>query len=333
MKILVIGTGSWGTALAQTSIDNGNDVRLYGVDSAEVQDIIVNHKNTKYFGESVILPKELFATTDLEEAMRIVPDAILLAVPTFAIRSTCEAVKGYITKPTIFINVAKGFDPTTDQRLSDVIRETIPEGKLSSVVSLIGPSHAEEVILRMMTSICAVSQSEADAKKVQEAFSNKYMRIYTGTDEAGSEIGVAIKNVLAIASGMAHGLGYGDNTRAALITRGLQEMTRFGIAHGGRPETYMGLTGVGDLIVTCSSIHSRNFQAGSKIGKDDDATDFLATNKKTVEGIRTAKIVHEISAEKGIEMPICEEVYKVLYAGKAPSVAVLDLMTRDLKAE
>lgn len=332
MNILVIGSGSWGTALAQTAVDNGNNVIIYGVSEDEVSDINITHRNSKYF-DGVILPKELCATTDLAKAMEINPAIILLAVPTFAIRSACENIVKYLKKPTIIINVAKGFDPTTNDRLSDTIREVIPTEYLSSVVSLIGPSHAEEVILRKLTSICAVSQSHEDAKIVQQVFSTDYMRIYTGTDEVGSEIGVAIKNVLAIASGIAYGLGHGDNTRAALITRGLQEMARFGIAHGGQPETYMGLTGVGDLIVTCFSIHSRNFQAGSRIGMDDSAKDFLSTNKKTVEGIRTAQIVHDIAERKHIDMPICEEVYQVLYMNKKPTTAITDLMSRDLKGE
>ena len=205
--------------------------------------------------------------------------------------------------------------------------------KLSSVVSLIGPSHAEEVVIRMLTTICAVSQNEADAKKIQHLFSNDYLRVYRGNDEVGSEIGVAVKNAIALASGMLSGLGYGDNTRAALITRGLAEMIRFGTALGGRAETFMGLTGMGDLIVTCTSVHSRNFQACFEIGKAGNAQIFWDTNTKTVEGVRTAKIVHEIAAEKGIDMPIVNEIYSVLYEGKSPVQSARDLMLRDLKPE
>ena len=332
MKLVIIGSGSWGTALAQTAKDNGHEVVIYGIQSDEVRDINTNHRNSKYFPKVNINP-ELYATSSLREAMAIEPDMVLLAVPTFAIEGVCEEIVPTLKKKTIFINVAKGFNPRTDERLSEVIRRVVPTGKLSSVVSLIGPSHAEEVILRLLTTVSAVSQKEDDAKAVQEVFSNEYFRVYTGTDEIGSEIGVAIKNVLAIASGIAHGLGYGDNTRASLITRGLQEMMRFGIVHGGKERTYMGLTGVGDLIVTCSSIHSRNFQAGSRIGMDDSAKDFLSTNKKTVEGIRTAQIVHDIAEREHIDMPICEEVYQVLYMNKKPTTAITDLMSRDLKGE
>ena len=184
-----------------------------------------------------------------------------------------------------------------------------------------------------MTTICAVSLDETDAEKIQSWFSNEFFRVYTGNDEIGSEIGVAVKNSIAFASGILEGLGYGDNARAALMTRGLAEIIRFGTALGGRFETFMGLTGIGDLIVTCTSWHSRNFQAGYEVGKADSAKIFWDENTKTVEGVRTAKVVHEIAQEKHIEMPINEEIYKVMYEGKKPSQCAKDLMLRDLKAE
>ena len=217
--------------------------------------------------------------------------------------------------------------------MSDVIRRNISAEHLSSVVSLIGPSHAEEVVIRMLTTICAVSQKEADAQKIQKLFSNDYLRIYTGTDEIGSEIGVAVKNAIALASGVLYGLGYGDNTRAALITRGLMEMTRYGVALGGKKETFMGLTGIGDLIVTCTSKHSRNFQAGYDIGKHNSAKYFWDNNTKTVEGVRTAKAVHENAKRLGIDMPIVNEIYQVLFEDKNPEDSARDLMLRDLKSE
>ena len=217
--------------------------------------------------------------------------------------------------------------------MSQVIRRTISKEHLSSFVSLIGPSHAEEVVIRQLTTIDAISLKIEDAKLIQELFSNQYLRIYTGTDEIGSELGAAIKNVMAIASGILSGLGYQDNTRAALITRGLQEMIRYGVFFGGQEKTFMGLTGIGDLIVTCSSIHSRNFQAGYQIGKENTVKNFFANNTKTVEGVRTAKIVHRTSQENGIVMPICEEVYQILYEGKKPDTCAKDLMLRNLKEE
>lgn len=330
MKTAVIGTGSWGTALAQVLADNDQDVILYGIEPDQIQDINENHQNSKFFPGVQLNPK-LKATGDLQEAADA--DVVLLAVPSAAIAPVARQTADVLKKKAIWINVAKGFNPGTNERLSEVLRRVIPEEKISSVVSLIGPSHAEEVVERQLTSIDAVSLKEEDAQTVQKLFSNEYMRIYTGDDEIGSELGAAVKNVMAIASGMIAGLGYKDNTRAALITRGLQEMIRFGTHFGGSPRTFIGLTGVGDLIVTCSSWNSRNFQAGYQIGKENDVRHFLDTNTKTTEGVRTAKIVHDLAQQEGIDMPICEEVYQILYEGKEPSECASDLMLRDLKKE
>lgn len=330
MKNVIIGSGSWGTALAQVLADNNQDVTVVGVVDDEVKDINENHANSKFF-PGVKLNEKVKATTDMD----VVKDAdlVLLAVPTPAVEGVASKVGSLLEKKVPIVNVAKGFDPKTDERMSEVIRRVVPEEKLSSVVSLIGPSHAEEVVVRQLTSIDAVSQKEEDAKLVQDLFSNDYLRIYTGNDEIGSELGAAVKNVMAIASGIIGGLGYKDNTRAALITRGLQEMIRFGMHFGGKPETFVGLTGVGDLIVTCSSEHSRNYQAGYQIGKENDVRHFLETNTKTTEGVRTAKVVHEIAEKEHIDMPICEEVYQILYEGKQPKDCAADLMLRQLKKE
>ena len=305
MKAVVVGSGSWGTGLAQVLCDNNEDVMIYGNCESEIRDINENHQNAKYFA-GVELNPALKATTDIQ----VVKDA-----------------------DVIVVNTSKGFHPETFDRMSDVIRRNISAEHLSSVVSLIGPSHAEEVVIRMLTTICAVSLKEADAQKIQKLFSNDYLRIYTGTDEIGSEIGVAVKNAIALASGVLYGLGYGDNTRAALITRGLMEMTRYGVALGGKKETFMGLTGIGDLIVTCTSKHSRNFQAGYDIGKHNSAKYFWDNNTKTVEGVRTAKAVHENAKRLGIDMPIVNEIYQVLFEDKNPEDSARDLMLRDLKSE
>lgn len=330
MKTVVIGSGSWGTGLAQALADKQEDVIIYGLDEMEINDINEHHKNSKFFPD-VDLNPQLRATMDIQ----VVKDAdvVVLSVPSIAIESVCHQIAPIVEKKVIIINTSKGFHPKSNDRMSNVIRDAMPADKLSSVVSLIGPSHAEEVVIRMLTTICAVSRNEEDAKKIQHLFSNDYLRVYRGNDEVGSEIGVAVKNAIALASGMLAGLGYGDNTRAALITRGLAEMIRFGTALGGRPETFMGLTGMGDLIVTCTSVHSRNFQAGFEIGKAGSAQIFWDTNTKTVEGVRTAKIVHEIASEKGIDMPIVNEIYRVLYEGKSPVQSAKDLMLRDLKPE
>lgn len=330
MKTVVIGSGSWGTALAQVLADNKEEVIIYGIDKSEIDDINLNHENSKYF-EGVELNPNLKATDDIT----VVKDAdiVLLAVPTFAIEGICLQIDPYLKNNIIVVNVSKGFHPETSERMSEVIRRCISKEHLSSVVSLIGPSHAEEVVIRLLTTIDAVSLKEEDAQVIQRTFSNNYLRIYTGDDEIGSELGVAIKNVMAIASGILSGLGYQDNTRAALITRGLQEMIRYGVFFGGKQQTFMGLTGIGDLIVTCTSIHSRNFEAGYQIGKENDVTNFLKYNKKTVEGVRTAKIVHKVAKENNIDMPICEEVYQILFEGKEPKTCANDLMLRELKKE
>lgn len=330
MKIVVIGSGSWGTGLAQVLCDNKEDVIIYGNCESEVNDIEQNHRNSKFFDDVKINP-ELHATTDISVVKNA--DIVVLTVPTIAIESVCHQINPLIKEKTIIVNASKGFHPETFERMSCVIRDNISKEKLSSVVSLIGPSHAEEVAIRMLTTICAVSLNEDDAKIVQQLFSNNYFRVYTGTDEIGSEVGAALKNAVAVASGVLYGLGYGDNTRAALITRGLMEITRFGIALGGKQETFMGLTGMGDLIVTCTSKHSRNFQAGYEIGKANTSKIFWDTNTKTVEGVRTAKAVHELATKMNIEMPIIFNVYKVLYEGKKPSESATDLMMRDLKSE
>ena len=311
MRTVVIGSGSWGTALAQVLQDNHQEVLVYGVAEAEVNDINENHKNSKYFGDVELNP-ELKATTDIQCVKGA--DIVLLAVPTIAIDPICHQINDILDKKTIIINVSKGFHPETNERMSQVIRRCIDEDKLSSVVSLIGPSHAEEVVIRLLTTIDAISLNNEDAVTVQNLFSNQYLRIYTGNDEIGSELGVAIKNVMAIASGILSGLGYQ-------------------VHFGGQQKTFMGLTGIGDLIVTCTSVHSRNFEAGYQIGKENSVENFFKNNTKTVEGVRTAKIVHRVAKENGIDMPICEEVYQILFNGKLPSECAQDLMIRDLKKE
>lgn len=329
MKTIILGTGSWGTALCQVLVDNHCDALMWGIDEFEVNDINLRHKNSRY--ADVILSNEIHAVRDIN----IVKDAdiILLAVPTNAIENVLLDAAKYINKKVIIINVAKGFHPITHKRLSEVIREIIPGELLESVVSLIGPSHAEEVILRMITVINAVSTNEDTAKTVQQLFSNEYFRVYRNTDEIGAEIGVAIKNIMALASGILVGIGQGDNAKAALMTRGLAEMTRYGISFGGKKETFLGLDGVGDLIVTCTSKHSRNFQAGYEIGLERGAEAFLKRNRKTVEGIAACKVVYEEARKRGISMPITDQVYEVLYKGKDPVEAVHELMIRELKSE
>jgi len=333
MKIAILGTGSWATALSQVLIDNGHETMMYGINQDEINDINQYHRNSRYF-KDVQIDEKIKATSNLEETIK---DAsyILITVPTSAVRSILEQVRPFIKQKVTIINASKGFDLTTNKRISETIREVLDETYRNEVVSLIGPSHAEEVVIRQLTTVCSVSLDIECAKNVQELFSNTYFRVYSHQDEIGAEYGVALKNVIAIASGAIHGLGYGDNTRAALMTRGLAEMTRFGVRKGGLPETYLGLTGIGDLIVTCSSKHSRNFMAGYEIGLADDAEEFMKNNKKTVEGIRTCKVIYEDLRANypDVEMPIVEAIYAVLYRGVKPSQAIQVLMLRELKQE
>lgn len=332
MKCCILGSGTWGTALAQVLADNGNDVIIYGISKDEIDDIALRHKNSRYFGEDVLLPVQIRATQNIEEALdgaRV----IVLAVPTFAVRSLLNQIRPFLKNEPYLVSVAKGFDPDTLMRMSEVIRDVIPENMRQEVVSLIGPGHAEEVILRMLTCITATSVDEEAGKFIQSLFANPYFRVYAQTDEIGAEYGVAVKNAIAIASGISQGIGMGDNAKAALATRGLVEMMRFGVLCGGKQSTFIGLTGIGDLMVTCNSVHSRNYQAGYEIGKANSAEEFLRTNTKTVEGIRTAKIVYELAKEKGIEMPIITAVYDVIFRGRKPTEVVNELMTRELKKE
>lgn len=330
MKISICGSGSWGTALAQVLADNHHDVQLWGIMEDEVRDINENHRNSKYFAETEI-NRDIRAISDLHKVKG--SDLVLLAVPTGAIESVCQNLNEILDKKTIFINVAKGYHPVTHERLSVVIRQTIKADLLQDVVSLIGPSHAEEVILRMLTTVNAVCENEESSMLVQQLFSNHYFRVYRNRDVVGAENGVAVKNIIALASGILEGIGGGDNARAALMTRGLAEMARFGTFKGGKAETYLGLTGVGDLIVTCTSVHSRNFQAGLLIGQNDSADLFWKTNTKTVEGVNACKVVYEEALKNHISMPITSEVYKVLYENEKPSEAIHRLMNRELKSE
>ncbi len=327
MKVRIVGSGSWATALAQVLVDNGVDTMIYGISKEEVDDINQNHQNTHFF-DCQINPL-IKASTDIN----IIKDAdvILLGIPTIAMEDVLSKIKTLMDHDYMVINVAKGFHVQTKERMSVLIKRIL--GEDIKVISLIGPSHAEEVIMRQLTVVNAVAEDLNVARKIQELFSNEYFRVYTNDDVTGAEIAAAIKNVMAIASGCLAGIGQGDNARAALITRGLHEMTRFGLKLGGRKETFSGLNGVGDLVVTASSIHSRNFQAGMAIGKALGAKEFLATNQKTVEGINTTKTVVMMAKELGIEMPICEAVYAVLFEEKDPRIAIIELMSRPLKVE
>ncbi len=331
-KITILGAGSWGTALALVLADNGNQVTIYSKNSKVCDEINHKHTNSNYFDEVFLLPTSIVATCDLSQAIQET-QLILLSVPSSSVRSLVSSIIPLLKTKTLFINTAKGFDPTTNDRLSETIRRLVPKKFLLGVVSLIGPSHAEEVINRQLTLVSAVSKYSHLAEQISQLFSNEYFRVYIQKDEIGSEVGSALKNVIAIASGVVTGLKLGDNARAALVTRGLTELMQLGKVLGGKLKTLAGLTGLGDLIVTCYSKHSRNYQAGIKIGKDNSAEPFLTTNQKTVEGVAFAKIAHQLAKKYRLKLPIIEAVYAVLYDKKRPSDLIKTLMNRPLKVE
>ncbi len=332
MKVTVLGAGTWGTALSQVLADNGHDVFLYARKQEVVDEININHTNVAYFPKEIILSSKIHAVISLSEAIEHAR-ILVFCVPTLALKLLLKDVIPFLKKKVIIVNTAKGFDPDKKQRLSDLIREEVPKEKRSGIVSLIGPGHAEEVIQRQLTVVTATGQSLHANRTIQNLFSTSYFRVYTNQDEIGAEYGVAIKNAIAIASGILEGLGYGDNARAALVTRGLHEMVRFGKHFGGKTKTYLGLTGLGDLMVTCNSHHSRNFIAGVQIAKDNGAEHFLHSPHATTEGIKTVETVYFIAQEHHIYMPIVEAIYQVLYQQAKPKEVIISLMVRPLKKE
>ena len=330
MKVSFLGSGAWASALANVVSDNGHDVLLYGVCKEEIDDINLNHKNSKYF-KDVKLNENIKGTLNIDDVVD--SEIIVIAVPSSQIRVVLNKIKDKLVNKPVILNVSKGFDEVTHKRLSSVIKEEISEDKINGVVTLIGPSYAEEVVVKYYTAVSAVGTCKEANEKIQLLFSNSYFRVYTNDDEIGAEVGAGIKNVIAIASGILLGLGYKDNSRAALITRGLAEITRYGVAIGASQKTFLGLTGIGDLFLTCSSLTSRNFSSGVEIGRLDSASEFLKNNNKTVEGIYACKIIHDAAIELGVDMPITNAVYNVLYLDKKPSEELSQLMTRRLRQE
>lgn len=331
-KIAVMGGGSWGSALANLLVDNHKEVLVYDNDQATVDEINQFHTNKSKLGDNP-LSKEIKATRSLEEALNF-SSLIVLAVPTSVTRIVLSNIKKIIKDKKLFVNVAKGLELNTNDRVSEIVYDEIPSQYIEGFVSLTGPSHAEEVIVRNLTSIVAASENLEHAKLVQEIFSNEsYFRVYTSCDLIGAELGGSLKNIYAIASGMLDGLGYGINAKSALITRGLLEMKRITVLLGGLEETLNGLVGVGDLIVTCMSKFSRNYSAGLLIGEGDDLKTSLSKMTMVVEGVKTCKTAYHLSKKLGIETPIIDAVYDVLFNEIEPRVVIKNLMARELKSE
>ncbi len=331
MKITIIGAGSWGCALANILAYNNHLVMLYDVNKNTVKEI--NEKHLNSLVPNVHLNEAIAASTNLEEVVSF-SDIIILSVPTKVMREVLNNIKCVISNPKLFVNTSKGLEPITFKRVSEIVKEVIPSTFIKGFVALTGPSHAEEVIINLPTTICSVSDNLNDAKLIQKLFSNQTnFRVYTGDDLIGSELCSAIKNVYAIASGLLEGMGYGDNARAGLITRALVEMKRIVTFLGAKEDTLYGLTGVGDLIVTTTSHHSRNFQAGVKLASGKSLDETIASMSMTVEGARTAEAVYELAKKYHIDTPIINEVYNVIYLRKPVKDAINDLFKRELKNE
>lgn len=329
-KVAVLGAGSWGTALSMVLADNGHDVRLWTHRKEQAIEINEKHKNSRYLENP--LPKSIKAFYDIERAIEDV-EAVVLVVPTKAIREVCQKIKDILPKKATIIHASKGIEPETLKRISEMIHEEIPSYQFEDIVVLSGPSHAEEVALRHPTTVTVASINEEKATFTQNLFINNNFRVYTSKDVIGVELGGALKNIIALGAGISDGLGFGDNAKAALITRGLAEITRLGSALGANPFTFLGLCGVGDLIVTCTSVHSRNWRAGNLLGKGKSLDVILEEMGMVVEGVRTTKAAYQLSKKYNIEMPITEGLYQVLFENIPPKVVVEQLMSRDKRKE
>ena len=327
-RIGVLGAGSWGTALAILLHDNGHDVTVWSIHEEEVEALNTTRRHERKL-PGVEIPEGILFTTDMKETMSD-KDVCVLAVPSPFIRSTCQKMKQYVRAGQIIVNVAKGIEENTLYTLTDIIEEELP---YADACVLSGPSHAEEVSRRLPTTCVVSSRTRKTAEYLRSVFVSPVFRVYISPDMLGIELGGALKNVIALAAGTADGLGYGDNTKAALITRGIAEIARLGIKMGGKPETFYGLTGIGDLIVTCASVHSRNRKAGYLIGKGYTMDEAMKEVQMVVEGVYSARAALALASKYQVEMPIVEQVNKVLFENKNAEEAVKELMLRDKKIE
>lgn len=324
MKISILGSGGWGIALALAAERNGHSVVLWSLFEKEVEELLKNRESKKLLSD-VKIPEDVKITNNISDADG--SEIVIIAVPSVAVRETAKRIND-IKNVGIVVNVAKGLEDQSLKRLSQVISEEVNK----SVVVLSGPSHAEEVARCVPTSLVSASADKAAAELVNEAFSNEYLRIYTNDDVAGAELGGALKNIIAVAAGFCDGMGLGDNTRAALITRGLTEIARLGVMVGAKERTFAGLTGLGDLVVTCTSKHSRNRRFGEMVGRGVDVQTALK-EVGTVEGYYATKLAFGLANKVGAEMPIISQCYKVLYENADVNGCVKELMLRPSKSE
>lgn len=327
-KMCVLGAGSWGTALSIVLAENNNNVSLWTLNNKQKEEINLKKINEKYL-PGIKLNPSIEATCDIEQSINGA-EVIVLAVPSQAIRSVCSQIKSHVKPNQIIVNASKGLERSTGLRISQVVESEIPNARFAV---LSGPSHAEEVALNLPTTISVASNNPSDAIEIQSIFSNKTFRVYTNFDMIGVELGGTLKNIIAFGAGICDGVGYGDNTKSALITRGLAEIKRLGIALNAKPETFSGLSGMGDLIVTCTSKHSRNRKAGMLIGEGKSLEDALEEVQMVVEGVVATEVAYKLSKEMNVEMPITESIYSVIYGGVSAKDAVEKLMSRDNKSE
>ena len=327
-KISVLGAGSWGTALSLLLHNNGHEVILWSIIEDEVKMLQQKRQHESKL-PGVKLPDEMEITSDLSYSVKD-RDVLILAVPSPFTRSTAHSMRELVRDGQILVNVAKGIEESTLMTLSEIIEQEIPQ---ADVAVLSGPSHAEEVGRGLPTTCVVSARSRKTAEYLQGIFMSPVFRVYTSPDILGVELGGSLKNVIALAAGTADGLGYGDNTKAALITRGIAEIARLGIQMGARFETLYGLSGMGDLIVTCASVHSRNRKAGYLMGQGYTMEEAMKEVQMVVEGVYSAKAAKQLAEKYQVEMPIAEEVNKVLFEGKSAKAAVMDLMLRDKKVE
>ena len=324
----VMGAGSWGTALALLLHSNGHQVTVWSINEEEVE-MLSKEREHKSKLPGVKIPEDMVFTSDMETAMKE-KDFLVLAVPSAFTRGTARRMKPFVGERQIIVDVAKGIEEDTLMTLSQQIEEEIPQ---ADVAVLSGPSHAEEVGRGLPTAVVIGAKTEETARYLQEMFMNHVFRVYISSDMLGMELGGALKNVIALAAGIADGMGYGDNTKAALITRGIAEIARLGVKMGGALESFTGLTGIGDLIVTCASVHSRNRKAGYLMGQGKTMEEAMAEVKMVVEGVYSAKAAAKLGKKYGVALPIVDKVNEVLFEGKDPKEAVDELMLRDSKAE
>ena len=327
-KICVLGAGSWGSALALSLAKKGYDVTMWTLSQEQADKVNLTKENIDYL-PGVLFPNNIILTTNIEEAV-INSKLIVLAVPSQAIRSVCNQIKPFIKDNQILVDVAKGLERGSGLRLSQVCEEELPN---NPYVALSGPSHAEEVARDIPTTLVVACENVDIAQEVQDIFMSPKLRVYTNPDVIGVELGGALKNIIAFGAGICDGLGYGDNTKAALMTRGIREISRLGIALGADSSTFSGLSGIGDLIVTCTSMHSRNRRAGILIGQGKSLDETLKEVKMVVEGITATEVAYDVAKKMNIDMPITSAIYSVLYEGKNANEVVVNLMMRSKKHE